>query len=80
MRAKRLPVQSFALFYKHPLKTEYEVEQYMKDLGITYYEQYIVIIVDAKNTPLRKINRVHRLYSAIRAAKKKRIMHFEFRI
>ncbi|PZR22815.1 MAG: hypothetical protein DI539_04815 [Flavobacterium psychrophilum] len=72
--------QSFAYFLKLPLKTEGEVEQFMNDVGITYYEQYVEIIIDAKNTNLKKLKKSHPYYSRIEQAKKKGIVHYSIRL
>lgn len=68
---------SFAYFTDLPLKTEKEVEEYMSNLGISYYEKVVKITIDAKNTSKDKLNKNHPLYNKIKEAKEKGVMNFE---
>jgi hypothetical protein len=69
---------SFAYFIREPLKTEQEIEDFMADLGIEYYEQYVEITIDPKNIDLSKLNKEHYLYCEIEKAKEKGFNHFSF--
>lgn len=72
------PNQSFAIFYKRRLPTEMEVEAYMADIGISYYQQLVEVVVDAKNTKVNKLNKNHKMFKKIIKAKSRGATHFRF--
>lgn len=73
-------IHSLAYFSKEPLKTEKEIEEYMKDLGVSYYDQYVEITIDPLNINTENLNKNHSLYNDILKAKEQGLNHFSFHV